>query len=47
MYTVYVYDKNWISVAEINPISENELETILEKIKAGGFNVNAVKNQEN
>lgn len=44
MYTIYVYNDNWMSVAVIEQISENEVEDIKSKLAAGGFNVNAVKN---
>lgn len=46
MYTVYVYDNNWLSVAQMTKISEYEVDDIVGKLKTGGFNVNAVKDPE-
>jgi len=42
MYTIYIYDENWISVAIVEHIAESEMKPMVEKLKAGGFNVSTV-----
>ena len=45
MYTIYIYDTNWISVAIVEHVEENELDKMVSKLKKSGFNVNAVQGE--
>ena len=42
MYTIYIYDTNWISVAIVDHVEENDLDKMVKKLQKSGFNVNAV-----
>ncbi len=45
MFTVYIYDTNWISVAIVEHVEEKELDKMVKKLKKSGFNVNAVQGE--